>query len=674
MARKKVLFYLAGSVALLTFLVYLPALRNDFVELDDAAYILDNPYIRSFNQELFRWAFFRFYAANWHPLTWLSHALDYALWGLNPLGHHLTNILLHAVNTLFVVVLASKLLEIARKRPSPKTSASFLTDRTVLVAAGVTGLLFGLHPVHVESVAWVAERKDLLCALFFLASIIMYATHAAGISEAHELERKGEARGILCHKIRANRLYLASLGLFILALLSKPMAVTLPAVLLLLDWFPLERIRDARTFRITLLEKLPFISLSLASSVFTVLAQKSGEAMVSTQLVPWPVRSLMAVRSLLGYLAAMIIPYDLAPYYPYPGLREISLFRAEYLIPALLAIVITATFIILAKRQKMWFAAWCYYTITLLPVLGIVQVGGQAMADRYTYLPSLGPFLLAGLGASRVSVQTDTAGNPRLVKTIGFSAAALFFLLLSILTVRQIGIWKNSMAAFDAILAKDSRRSPVVYFHRGVAYEKAGKSEQAIDDYTRAISLFPSYYEAFFSRGTAYDRMGRFDQAIEDYSSAISLKPSSYEAYTNRGLAYKKIGQRAEAITDFERAISLSASAGKAHFNIGVMRFEDGRYADAIEQFDRAIGIDPTDAEAYGNRGLAHAVTGQSSAALKDFDKAIELRPDFPDIYYNRGRLYAASGQWEPALRDYRKACQLGDEISCQTLRGRSSR
>jgi protein O-mannosyl-transferase len=658
----KVKCYLAASVALLTLLVYLPTLRNDFVELDDAAYILDNPYIRSFNQELFRWAFLQFYAANWHPLTWLSHALDYALWGLNPLGHHLTNIVLHAVNSSLVVVLASKLLEITQKRSAPKSPASFLTDRTILIAAGVTGLLFGIHPVHVESVAWVAERKDLLCALFFLASIIMYATHAASMSsEAYGTESGGAAQGILRYKHVANRRYLASLGLFVLALLSKPMAVTLPAVLLLLDWFPFGLVRDFRTFRAALVEKFPFISLSLASSVLTILAQKSGEALVSTQLLPWP------------YLAKMILPSDLAAYYPYPVLREISLYRVEYLIPVVLIIVITATFIIMVKRQKIWFAAWCYYTITLLPVLGIVQVGGQAMADRYTYLPSLGPFLLAGLGAAWVHARTKATGNPQLANTIGVSAAALFFLILSIITVRQIGIWKNGIVVFDAILEKDSRRSPKVYFHRGVAFEKAGKPEQAIDDYTRAIALFPSYYEAFFSRGTAYDRMGRFDQAIEDYTSAIFLKPSSYEAYTNRGLAYKKIGRRVEAIADFNRAISLSASAGKAYLNIGITRFEDGMYTEAIEQFDRAIAIDPMDTEAYGNRGLAHAVTGQTSAALKDFDKAIELRPDFPDIYYNRGRLYAASGRWEPASRDYQKACQLGDEISCQALRELSS-
>ncbi len=654
-------YALVGTIALLTFLIYLPALRNGFIELDDAAYILDNPYIRSFNLNLFRWAFFQFYAANWHPLTWISHALDYALWGLNPLGHHLTNIILHTANTALVVVLTLRLLEIVQERTTQNRPASFLNNRAILVAAGVTGLLFGTHPVHVESVAWVSERKDLLCALFFLLSIMTYVKTVKRMGHGAEGARL------------TPRVLFPALCFFVLALLSKPMAVSLPAVLLILDWYPFGRIQTIRAFRVALVEKLPFIALSLVSSIFTILAQKSGEALVSTQLVSPPERLLVAVKALLSYIGEMVLPYDLVPYYPYPGLREISLSRAEYLIPVLLLMVITAVVSIkAAKRENLWLAALLYYVIALLPVLGIVQVGGQAMADRYTYLPSLGPFLLAGVAGAWVYGRVN-AGYPRLANGMGFTVAVMVFSLLSILTARQIGIWKDSMAVFDAILAKESRRSPMVYFHRGVAYEKSGNLERAVDDYTRAITLFPQYYEAFFSRGTTYDRLGKSDFAIEDYDVAISLKPSSYEAYTNRGLVFKKIGRRNEAAADFERAAALSTSAGKAHFNLGIIRFEDGRLGEAIEQFSLAIATDPMDAEAYGNRGIAYAVAGQTSAALKDFDKAVELRSDFAVIYYNRGKLYASSGLQERAFADYQKACQLGDEISCLSLRELSS-
>ncbi len=655
------------SVALLTFLVYLPVLRNDFIELDDAAYILDNPFIRSFNRDLFRWAFLQFYAANWHPLTWLSHAADYFFWGLNPLGHHLTNILLHAINTSLVILLTARILNVSEEKTTKAVHPALLNERTKLIAAGVTGLLFGLHPVHVESVAWVAERKDLLCAMFFLLSIIQYGSYLQACNGAKSTPPL-QTRFMNGH-------YLAALGLFFLALLSKPMAVTLPVVLLLLDWSPYGRIRDIRTIWSALSEKFPFIGLSLVSSVLTILAQKAGEALVSTQVVPWSQRTLVATRSLLAYLGKMAFPHDLVPYYPYPGLHEISLYRAEYLLPVILVIGMTAACIIALKRQKIWFSVWGYYVITLLPVLGIVQVGGQAMADRYTYLPSIGPFLLVGLAAAWIHARANTIiRNPEVVNKLGLAVVGLVIVLLSSLTVRQIGIWENSTVVFDAILAKDSRRSPMVYYHRGVAYEKAGKFERAIDDYTSAISRFPLYYEAFFSRGTTYARMGRYDIAIEDYTRAISLKPSSYEAYTNRGIANKNIGRRAEAVADFSKAIALSTSAGKAYFNLGVIRFEEGKFAESIDQFSRAISVDPMDAEAYGNRGIAYAVTGQPSAALKDFDKAVELHSDFAVIYYNRGKLYASSGLRERAFADYQKACQLGDEISCQALRELSTR
>jgi Tfp pilus assembly protein PilF len=656
-------YWFAGSVAVLTALVYLPALRNGFVELDDAVYVVDNPYIRSLDISFFHWAFFKFYAANWHPLAWISHALDYALWGMNPSGHHLTNIILHAFNTFLVVLLAIRLLEIHSARSARSGNAEIsLGRRSTLVAASATGLLFGLHPVHVESAAWVAERKDLLCALFFLLSIMQYESYLRDTGEKNDVRRTSFWF--------ADRRYLAALGFFVLALLSKPMAVTLPVVLVLLDWFPHDRLKDLYSIRVVLGEKIPFFILSFASSVLTVLAQRAGEALVPLQLVPWPERMLAAAKALIAYLGKMVIPRDLVPYYPYPGLREISLSRGEYLIPLLLVIGATATCIAVAKRRKLWLAIWFSYVIMLLPVLGLVQVGGQAMADRYTYLPSFGPFLLAGIGAARLYGGVSAAtGDSRLVRGAGVTAAVVGILFLSGLTIKQIGIWKNSMSVFDAILAEDARRSPMVYFHRGVAYEKEGKPELAIADYTKAIALFPSYYDAFFSRGTVYELIGRPDLAAEDYSTAISLKPSSYEAYTNRGLAYKKMGRRSDAVADFERAVTINASAGKAYFNLGSMLAEDGLFVQAIDQFSRAIAAEPMDAEAYANRGIAYAVTSQQGPAMKDFNRAIELRPDVPDIYYNRGKLYAASGFRERAAADFQKACQLGDELSCRILR-----
>ena len=490
-------YSLAVVIAVVTFAVYLHALQNDFVALDDDAYIFDNLHIRSFDLSFLRWAFLDFYASNWHPLTWMSHALDYALWGLNPMGHHLTNIILHAVNTFTVVVLAMRLREALTWTTEQKGPAAILHERTVLITGGVTGILFGLHPLHVESVAWVAERKDLLCAFFFMLSIMAYTNAVRRIG--HGAERIRLAPGAL----------LSALCFFILALLSKPMAVTLPVVLLILDWYPFNRIHSLKTFRSSLVEKLPFMALSLMSSILTMLAQGAGRAVVPIAFIPLSIRLLVAAKSLVSYLWKMAVPSDLVPYYPYPG--NASLLSGEYLLAVACVVAITVTCSVIARKQKLWLSGWGYYVVTLLPVIGIVQVGGQAMADRYTYLPGLGPFLIVGCAAAWLFDRMNASKERWIpaVRVIGVAAMVLASVLLAYLTFQQIGVWKNSLVTLNYILAKEPRNSPHVYLYRGMVLEKAGKIEPALEDYNQAIALDPSYSEAYDNRGLLYQKKGR---------------------------------------------------------------------------------------------------------------------------------------------------------------------
>ena len=347
-------YLLAGAVSVLTFLLYLPSLGNEFVEWDDRLYVFGNPHILSLNFSFLKWAFSTFHAYNWHPLTWISHDLDYAIWGLNPLGHHLTNSILHAANAFLVVLLVVKLMEAGELGFGGRS----------FIAATVTGLLFGLHPLHVESVAWVAERKDLLCALFFLLSVRTYLQYAESISN------HSASSFSFRHKD-----YLIALGFFILALLSKPMAVSLPAVLLILDWCPLGRIQSLTSFKAALVEKGPFITLSLLSSIVTIQAQKA--AMELMKVVPLSTRVLVAAKSLLAYVWKMIVPKNLIPYYPYPG--DVSLFSAEYSLVIAGVLGITTVCVVFPGNRKFLLAGWSYYVITLLPVLGIVQ-------DMHAYL------------------------------------------------------------------------------------------------------------------------------------------------------------------------------------------------------------------------------------------------------------------------------------------------
>jgi protein O-mannosyl-transferase len=585
--RKNVKYYCAAAAALMTFLVYLTALRNDFVNWDDGPYVFENPHIRSLNAAFFKWAFFDFYENNWHPLTWLSHALDYALWGLNPMGHHLTNIILHAANTFMVVLLAIRLLE--AERTARNGPPSFLNGPAILIAAGATGLLFGLHPIHVESVAWVAERKDLLCALFFLLSIIMYTSYAGSRKSAvggrrSEGKEKDEASRWIHF---TNKSFLLSLGFFTLALLSKPMAVTLPAILLILDWNPFGRVRSWKTARAACIEKLPFIALSLASSVLTVLAQRAGGAMISTEEVPLSERLLVAVHSLMAYLGNMVWPWNLAAFYPFP--RNITFLSAEYLPAIILVAGITAVCLVYRKKRNVWLSVWGYFVVTLIPVSGIVQVGGQSMADRYTYLPSLGPFLLAGLGAAWTWRTLDNLKKwgPTLKLFCSASAAfALAFLIYS--TLEQIGIWKNGFALWNDVIEKQPNRVPVAYNNRGSEFMKMGRLDKAVEDFNMAIAQDPSDYLAYANLGKLYLNIGSFEKSIEYAGRAIVLAPSQAVPYNNRGISYHITGRYDSALEDFNKAIELDRDYANAYFNRGNLFRDIGMKELAVADYQKA--------------------------------------------------------------------------------------
>lgn len=479
---QKIGVYFAGSVALITFILYLPVLQNAFIKRDDIPYILANRHIRSFDVALFKWAFFHFYSANWHPLTWIFHALDYALWGLNPLGHHLTSIILHSVNACLVVFLVIKLLEAWKARTKPGVPSPFLNEPSIFIAAVATGLLFGLHPLHVESVAWASEKKDLLCALFFLLSITMYTKYAGAVTV--------EANNTSSTLPIFNKYYLFSIGFFVLALLSKPMAVSLPFVLLILDWYPFKRIHSYKPTGMGLIEKLPFIAFSLVSAILTVMAQRAGMAMQLMNAVPLSKREIVAAKSLISYLWKIILPINLTPFYPYP--KDISLSSADYILTIAFVIGMTMVCMAYARRRKLLLATWGYYVVTLIPVLGIVQVGDQSMADRYTYLPSIGLFLIVGLAAAWVLRKTGHLSRPHLVRKVGGSILIFsMFIALSFLTFKQIGTWRNNLTLWSHVIETEPEPPLLAYTSRSMDYFNMGQFEKAIADFSSVISLDP---------------------------------------------------------------------------------------------------------------------------------------------------------------------------------------
>ena len=427
--------------------------------------------------------------------------------------------------------------------------------------------------------------------------------------------------------------YFLSLLFFSLALLSKPMAVSLPVVLLILDWYPFARITSFKTFKTSFIEKLPFIALSIGSSILTVLAQKAGGAVTAIEAIPLSSRVLVAFKSLIAYLWKMIAPVHLIPYYPYP--KDVSLFSAEYLSAIILAAVITAVCIVMVKKQKVLLSAWAYYVVTLLPVLGLVQVGGQSMADRYTYLPSLGPFLLFGVLSAWTWEKTTGPQKQQLsIKLLNAGVAILLIVSLSFLCVRQISVWKNTFSLWTFVIEQEPQKIPIAYNNRGRFFYSRGQFDLAIEDFNKAITQDPSSFKAFLNRGAAFLDSGRFDLAAADFDKAIALNPSYSEAYNSRGSLF-----------------GMSGSLDKA-----------------IEQFSKAIEINPNYSAAYGNRGSAYSLIGQNIRALQDLDRAILLDRYYAENYLNRGNIYLASGNRELAISDFRKACDLGNKSGCSSL------
>ena len=666
-------FLLAAAVALVTFAMYLPSLGNDFVNWDDGMYVVYNFHVHSIDARLFRWAFFDFYASNWHPLTWLSHALDYAVWHTNPLGHHLTNVILHAVNTSIVVFVVTTLLEEeAKERRSPGAPV-FSDRRAIRITGAITGLLFGLHPAHVESVAWVAERKDLLCGLFFLLSIAAYTRHVRSATDRSAPDR------VVPRRLFSTN-YVICVLFFVLALLSKSMAVSLPLVLLILDGYPFRRISSFPSFLSAVIEKIPFIALSLGSVLLTVLAQGSQSAMSLMEAAPLPTRLLVAAKAVILYLVQMILPLNLIPFYPHP--LNASLRFPEFFVPILLLVAISAFLLVTRTRNKAVLSIWAYYVVTLLPVLGIVQVGGQSMADRYTYLPSIGPFLLMGMAAAWWWTKASEKGGGA-VRSVTVCVALVLFFMMTYVTASQIAIWKDSNRLWSRVIEKEPERVPFAYNNRGETFAAAGQVDKALADYDRAIVLtdgnpaFPktgvftrTACAAYNNRGGIFYGMGLVDKAIKDFDRAIALDSSSYQPFTNRGSAFLAAGQLDKALADYDTAIALNPNVYEAHHGRGETFARKGMLDEAIADYDKAIELNPSRFEAFNSRGAAFDKKGESERALEDFNRAILADKGCAIAYANRGNYYLKKGKGEMAIADFQKACDLGNGHVCEFLKG----
>lgn len=497
--------YLPQLIMLLTLAVYLPALWCGFTDFDDPAMVSSNPYVQAgLTLESIRWAFTTGYMANWIPLSWLSHIIDIQLFGLNPMAHHAGNIVLHTANTTLLFLFLRKV--------------TGLSWRSALVA-----LLFALHPMHVESVAWIAERKDVLSGFFWMATLYAYSRY---------IERPGFVR------------YLGVVIFFVLGLMSKPMLVTLPLILLLLDWWPLRRtsadsgVSSATPLRL-IAEKTPLLLLSLGSSLITYWVQITDGVMAQGYTVM--ARAGRACISYLTYLWMTVWPVDLAVIYPFEKYPP-----TPFKMLASLGILLLLTLIALWLRRRLpWLiVGWGWYVISLLPVIGLIQIGQHSVADRYTYLPHIGFFILVVWGLESLRERCNIS------RQAATAAMVVLLVTLATLTVIQISYWKSSFTLFSHAI-KVTKGNWVAHHNLGRLLLNEGKTDEAIEQFNAAIKAKPSHALAFLGLGVAWHFKKEFALSVQSFKSALMFEPTAREANLGLGLVYNDMGDMENAMEQY---------------------------------------------------------------------------------------------------------------------------
>jgi Flp pilus assembly protein TadD len=623
----RVELFISVTLVLMTLLVYCPSFDYPFVNYDDPAYVYENPRVLAgLTADGVGWAFTTFECGNWHPLTWLSLQLDCTLYG-GPKsgGFHLTNVLLHTVNTLLLFLVLGRM--------------TGMVWRSAVVAA-----LFALHPLHVESVAWVAERKDVLSTLFWMLALVAYLFY---------LKRPGLRR------------YLLVMLALVLGLLAKPMLVTLPCVLLLLDYWPLRRWQSAASCHHLVQEKLPLFALVLASCAVTFCAQLHGQAVAPFEAFPMTARLGNALLAYTAYLGKMLWPLGLAAYYPHSGA---SASVAQTLAAGLLLVALTVLVLGPGRRWPYLAVGWLWYLGTLVPVIGLVQVGGQAMADRYTYVPLIGLFVLLTWGA------TDLATAWRLPRPYLVAAALLVLAACAALTWNQVGCWKSTRHLWERA-ALVTENNVLAHMNLGVCYQDEGRISDAKSAFENAVTIAPHLAEPHVNLGNVFGDLGLWARAEREYRAAIDLAPQLAGAHFSLGNALAQLGRREEAIGAFRRAIDLNPGDPGPHNNLAIQLGYLGRLEEAASEYRAAIELNPANASVHCNLGVLLAQLGRHEEALAECRRAIALDPKDARFHNQLAQLLQENGQLEEALAEYRKSLELGDKQvrgrlqACERLR-----
>ncbi|MGA2505936.1 MAG: tetratricopeptide repeat protein [Chitinispirillaceae bacterium] len=571
-----------GIIACITLIAFLPSLNNGFTYWDDDTFVVNNPDIQGFTLKNLTKIFTSNYVGNYQPLTMLTYMAEFHFFRFNPIAYHSTNLILHILNGLLVCTLIFGL------------SGHYLTGLLV-------GLLFAVHPLRVESVAWIAERKDVLFAFFYFFSLLFYIWHIRG---------------------KRGRFYWLCMFSLLFSLLSKPMAVTQPFVLLLIDY-----LYNKRLDKKTLLGKVPFFAIVMIFSIITFLTQKQTGDISEYLRLSMLQRICVPFYNLFFYMAKTVAPVRLCSLYPLPPHLSDATMFGFFAAPFIVTGGAVAVYCFRRYSRTLVFGS-LFYFITLLPVLQIAPFGNVLVAERYSYIPLVGIYFVFAV-LCRFLLKEKL--NSTLLKSILAIVTSVSIVVFAWITHQRCDVWKDGLSLWNDVIAKYP--IAVAYNYRGNIYTMHRDFDRAIEDFNLAINRSPKYCQAYDSRGFAYSAKGDFDRAIEDHTVAIGLDPMDALAYTDRGIAYKSKGEYGRAIDDFTHAIKL-----KPMYAI------------------------------YNNRGVTWNALGDYNRAIEDFNEAARLNPHYSHAYYNRGLAYKATGDYSHALDDFKKACDLGYDPACQML------
>jgi tetratricopeptide (TPR) repeat protein len=642
-------------LAVVTVLAFWPVVHGEFINYDDTDYVTLNSHVQNgLSSKSVIWAFTTDHASNWHPLTWLSHMLDVELFGKGPTGPHCINLLFHVANSVLLFLLLGRM-----------TGAQW---RSAMVAG-----LFALHPAHVESVAWVAERKDVLSTLFWMLTLLAYVRYA------NESKVQGP---------RSKAFYGLAVTTFALGLMSKPMLVTLPFVMLLLDFWPLNRFENSshgqtpRTFHRLVLEKTPFLLLSAVSCVVTAWAQK--KAILSLEHLSLFDRIANSLVAYSRYLEKTIWPTNLALPYLHPGHWP----EQQVAIAAILVAGLSLVALLAARKYPHIFTGWFWYLGTLIPVIGLVQVGAQSMADRYTYVPLIGVFVVLVWSAA------DWCGRRRLTNTAGVAVAVLVLGVCVGQTRQQVKYWHDSEPLFKHSAAVTRDNFIALGNVGGVCFE-SGRLDEAMEYYQQAVRINPNYAEALnsigavlaargndkavewfrkaltvqpahapalFNMGNAMAKKGDDRAAVEFFQAALQVEPGNYQDRNNLGNALVKLGRLDEATAQYRLALEYKPDAPKVHKNLGEMLAAKGKLDEAIAHYRQALAL-TNDAATHYSLGLTLAVQGKWDEAIEQYTATLRLSPTNAQAQYNLGYAYKVQGRSEQAMTHLREALRLIPEF-----------